>query len=185
MLCETVTAGFGGQGILFLGDLLTRASLREGKYVTYLPTYGVAMRGGTANCVVNIADEPIGSPVLNHPHVAIILNEPSLVKFQPMVRPGGLIVANSSIIDEGVLERDDVRVVWIPATETAREVGGTERATNMAALGAFLGAEPIVQYETVEAVLNEEKDERKRAMIANNLAVIKAGMERASVQTPA
>ncbi len=176
MLFEVVTAGFGGQGILFLGDLLARAALSEGKHVTYLPTYGVAMRGGTADCVVTISDEEIGSLLLDRPHAAIVMNQPSLIKFQPMVRQGGLIVANSSLIDPDTFDRaSEVRIVWLPATETAREVAGTERAANMAALGAFLRAEPLVKVSSVEAILREVVPANRQEMIEKNLAVLQAG----------
>ena len=179
MLCEIVTAGFGGQGILFQGDLLAQAALKEGKHVTYLPTYGVAMRGGTANCVVAISDEEVGSPLLDQPHVGIIMNEPSLVKFEVMVHDGGLIIANSSIIDQSVYNRDgEVRIVWVPATALAREIAGSERSANMVAVGAFLQVEPIVTIETIESVLREfANTDAKRALIGKNLAAMRAGME--------
>lgn len=181
MLCEIITAGFGGQGILFTGDMLAQAALDEGKHVTYLPTYGVAMRGGTANCVVAISDEEIGSPVLDEPHAGIIMNEPSLVKFQPMIREGGLIIANSTLIDQDVFNRDgEVRIVWVPATETAREVAETERSANMVALGAFLGVEPIVKVETVEALIRGVSGARKQALIEKNIAALRAGLDCAS-----
>jgi 2-oxoglutarate ferredoxin oxidoreductase subunit gamma len=178
MVSQIVSAGFGGQGILFLGDLLTRAGLMEGKHVTYFPTYGVAMRGGTANCVVTISDDEIGSPLLDHPHVAIVLNQPSFDLFQPMVRKGGLIVANSSIIDPATANRNgDVRLVWAPATEASRAAVGSDRSANMVILGAFLAAAPVVKLETIEAIFDKEKDERKRAMSQKNLSAIRAGME--------
>ena len=180
MLSEILTAGFGGQGILFLGDVLTRAALGEGKHVTYLPTYGVAMRGGTANCVVTIANQPVGSPLLDRPNVAIILNEPSLVKFQPMVRQGGLIIANSSMIDQDAFNRpDDLRIVWVPATEMARDVAGTERSTNMIVLGAFLAIEPVVKLESVESILRKFATGAKKVLLDKNLAAIRAGMDHA------
>ncbi|HOZ48948.1 MAG TPA: 2-oxoacid:acceptor oxidoreductase family protein [Candidatus Hydrogenedentes bacterium] len=178
MLCEVISAGFGGQGILFLGDALARAGLREGKFVTYMPTYGVAMRGGTANCVVHISDEEIGCPLLDHPHVGVILNEASLLKFQPAVRKGGLIIANSSMIDKTVLTRNgDVKVIWVPATELAREVAGTERSTNMIMLGAFLGAQPVVAIDTIEAILRENSGGSKKALLEKNFAALRAGKE--------
>lgn len=181
MRCQVLSAGFGGQGILFLGDLLCRAALKEGKSVTYLPTYGVAMRGGTANCVVTISDQEIGSPILDEPEAAIVLNEPSLEKFQPIVQPGGLIVANSSIIAKDAYNRGgDIHMVWVPATETAREVAGTERATNMVALGAFLGARPLVSLSTVEALLREFIPAHRKDMIGKNLDAIRAGIEKAT-----
>ena len=183
MQCEIITAGFGGQGILFTGDLIAQAGLREGKHVTFLPTYGVAMRGGTANCLVKVSDEEIGSPLLNQPDVGIIMNEPSLVKFQPGVAQGGIIIANSTLIEQGVYERgDDVRIFWVPATQTAREVAGTDRSANMVALGAFLAVEPIVEVATVEAILRELSDERKRALIEKNIAALEAGRDLVAAQ---
>jgi len=180
MLFELTTAGFGGQGILFMGDLLARAALREGRHVTFLPSYGVAMRGGTANCVVKISDEDIGSPFLEELNAALIMNEPSLLKFQSMVRPGGVIAANSSLIDPRACQRgDEVRVVWTPATEMSREVAGNEASANMVALGAFLRAEPVVAVESVEAVLRDFADARKRALAEKNIAALHAGLDAA------
>ncbi len=179
MLCEVLTAGFGGQGVLFLGDLLTRSAMSEGKHVTYFPTYGVAMRGGTANVTVTVSDEPIGSPLLDEPDVAIILNEQSLTKFQPIVKPGGLIVANSSIIDKSHFNRDDVRIVWIDATETAKEVAGTDRSTNMAALGAFLGTEELVSLDTCADVLRTVVPKHRQAMVEKNIEVLHVGVKHA------
>ena len=99
MLYEITMAGFGGQGIMYLGDIIAEAALREGRETTFLPTYGVAMRGGTANCVVTISDEEIGCPLLDHPNAGIFMNQPSLLKYQPAIRPGGLIIANATIIE--------------------------------------------------------------------------------------
>jgi 2-oxoglutarate ferredoxin oxidoreductase subunit gamma len=178
MLFELVAAGFGGQGILFLGNAIAEAALREGLQATYLPTYGVAMRGGTANCVVTVSDDDIGSPLLDHPHCTIVMNEPSLLKFGPMVRQGGLIVANTSIISPERLDNvADARTVAIPATETARDVAGTERAANIVALGAFLRTEPLVAAASVEAVLSEGIPADKQDMIEKNLAALRAGLE--------
>jgi 2-oxoglutarate ferredoxin oxidoreductase subunit gamma len=178
MLFEITMAGFGGQGIMYLGDLLAEAALREGCYATFLPTYGVAMRGGTANCVVMISDEEIGSPILDHPHAAILMNQPSLIKFQSRIRAGGVLVANSSIIDHQIFTRaDEVRIVWIPATEIARNVLGTERAANIVALGAFLKLEPIVRVETIEAIFREAASSSKKEMVEKNLAALQAGLD--------
>jgi 2-oxoglutarate ferredoxin oxidoreductase subunit gamma len=178
MLFEVTMAGFGGQGIMYLGDLLAQAGLNEGRHATFLPTYGVAMRGGTANCVVRISDEEIGSPVLDRPQAAILLNQPSLVKFQPMIRPGGLIVANLSIIDPQIFERADaVRMVWIPATEIARRAVGTERSANIVALGAFLKVEPVVAVATIEAIFRETASPRRTEMVEKNIAALHAGLD--------
>ena len=178
MLFEFTTAGFGGQGILYMGDLIAQAALAEGRCVTFLPTYGVAMRGGTANCVVTISDEEIGSPVLDHPDGAVLMNQPSLVKFQSTVRKGGLIVANETLIDRALFNRDgDVRIVWIPATKTAREVLGAERAANMIALGAFLRGEPVVKIATVERIIKETAAGRRRDLLEKNLAALHTGLD--------
>ncbi len=177
MYCQIISAGFGGQGILFLGNLLARAGLREGREVAYFPTYGVAMRGGTANCIVTIADDEIGSPLLSTPDAAIIMNEPSLVKFQPEVREGGVIVANESIIDRDVCTRgDQVRLEWVRATEIAREVAGTERVSNLVSLGAFLRVEPVVSAESVEAVLDKTLTGDKRVFLEKNVAAFRVGL---------
>jgi 2-oxoglutarate ferredoxin oxidoreductase subunit gamma len=176
MLFEFTTAGFGGQGILYLGDLLAEAALREGRNVTFLPTYGVAMRGGTANCVVTISDEEIGSPMLDHPHGAILMNQPSLVKFQSVMNPAGLIVANETMIDKAVFNRNDLRMIWIPATEMARSVIGAERSANIIALGAFLKAEPIVKLDTIETIFREAAGKKKDAAKLN-LTALHAGLD--------
>ncbi|NIA12834.1 MAG: 2-oxoacid:ferredoxin oxidoreductase subunit gamma [Nitrospiraceae bacterium] len=183
MQCEIITAGFGGQGILFTGDLIAQAGLREGKHVTFLPTYGVAMRGGTANCLVKVSDEEIGSPLFNRPNAGIIMNEPSLVKFQSGVAQGGVIIANSTLIDHSIYERgDDVRIFWVPATQTARDVAGTERSANMVALGAFLAVEPIVEVATIEDILRDVSGEHKRALIEKNIAALEAGRDLVAAQ---
>lgn len=178
MLFEVVMAGFGGQGILFLGDTVAEAALREGRHVTFLPTYGVAMRGGTANCVVTVSDQEIGSPLLTEPDAAILMNQPSLVRFQSVVRPGGLIIANSSLIESDAFERQEaIRILWVPATETATEIAGTERSANMVALGAFLAIEPVVAVETVEAIIREAAFVGKPQLIEKNLAALQAGVD--------
>ena len=176
MLFEFTTAGFGGQGILYVGDLLAEAALREGRNVTFLPTYGVAMRGGTANCVVTISDEEIGSPMLDHPHGAILMNQPSLVKFQGAIHPDGLIVANATLIDTALFNRDDVRIVWVPATEIARNVIGSERSANIVALGVFLRAEPVVKIETIETIFREAAGKKKDAAKLN-LTALHTGLD--------
>lgn len=175
MLFEFTTAGFGGQGILYMGDLIADAALREGRNATFLPTYGAAMRGGTANCVVIVSDGEIGAMTLDQPHAAVLMNQPSLEKYQGVVRPGGLIVANESIIDPAALRRDDLRVVWIPATQLSKDTVGTERSANIVALGAFLKAEPIVKISTVEEIFRESAKGKRADMSEKNLAALHAG----------
>lgn len=175
---EWLMAGFGGQGILFLGDILARAAMHQGLQTSYMPTYGVAMRGGTANCVVRLSDESIGSPLFDTPNAAIILNQQSFDKFQPAMKSGGLIVANSSIIEAKTFKRsDDLRIVWIPATQLARETVGTDRSANMIALGAFLASDNTIKAETIDALFEEEQNPAKKKMVETNKAAIQAGMK--------
>lgn len=175
---QLLSAGFGGQGILFIGNTLAQAVLREGKYVTFMPSYGVAMRGGTANCVVTIANEFVGSPLLDRPDAAIVMNEASLLKFQTMVRPGGTIIANSSMAGQDKYERgDEVRILWVPATEMAQDVAGTERSANMVALGAFLSANPVAEVSSVEDVIRNVEGAHKQALVEKNIAALHAGLD--------
>lgn len=178
MLFESVMAGFGGQGILYLGDVLAQAALEEGHNVTFMPVYGAAMRGGTANCVVTISDDAIGSPLFHKPNAAVLMNQQSLEKFQPAVQQGGVIIANASIAKRETFSRaDEVRVTWIPATEMSVEIAGSEKSANIVALGALIKAEPIVKIESVEAVFKKVTSAAKRAMIEKNLAALLAGYE--------
>jgi 2-oxoglutarate ferredoxin oxidoreductase subunit gamma len=128
-------AGFGGQGIVLMGRLIAHAAMVEDKHTTFFPQYGAAMRGGTANCSVIVSDGAIASPMVEEPDVVLIMNGPSLDKFEPTVKPGGWIFYNTSLIDREV-ERNDVNVVKIAANDVAEEVG-TSRAANMVMLGAF------------------------------------------------
>jgi len=140
-------AGFGGQGILLLGEALAESGMRAGYQVTWLPSYGPEMRGGTANCQVIISDGPIGSPLVSTPDVLIAMNRPSLDRFEPDVREGGLIIYNSSLIDSGP-KRKDVEVIAIQATEIADQLGDT-RVANMVALGAYIAKTEILTKEAV------------------------------------
>ena len=132
---KIVLAGFGGQGVLSLGQILAYAAMAEGKEVTWLPSYGPEMRGGTANCSVIIADKPIASPIVSNPTLLVAMNGPSLDKFADKVTPGGVILVNSSLIAQKV-ERKDVRVYYVPANEMALDLG-TAKAANIIMLGAI------------------------------------------------
>lgn len=181
MQTELLLAGFGGQGVLFLGDLLARAAMAKGLNTTYMPTYGVAMRGGTANCVVVMSDDPIGSPVMDAPDVAIILNQQSFDKFQPTIKKGGLIVANAAMVSrDSFVRTDELRLVMVPATSISREIMGKEVATNVAALGAYLASDDTLTCDIVEEVLRANLDPSKHALLEPNLKVIRAGMEAAA-----
>jgi len=142
-----VMAGFGGQGLLMIGKLLAEACLSEGKEVTWLPSYGPEMRGGTANCTVVVADSPIGSPIISRPKDAVVMNRPSLEKFAPSVRPGGVLIVNSSLISVEA-GRDDLEVFKVPANDIAA-AEGSGRAANMAVLGAYLGRTKLAKKESM------------------------------------
>lgn len=142
-----VIAGFGGQGVMALGQLLTFSGMTEGKYVSWLPSYGPEMRGGTANCNVVIATQPVGSPVVIDSTSAIMMNRPSLDKFEDLVVEGGKLFINSSLIDRKA-ERKDIDIYYVPANEIAEELGNPKIA-NMVMLGAYLEAAKSVKVETI------------------------------------
>ncbi|MBI5958212.1 MAG: 2-oxoacid:acceptor oxidoreductase family protein [Chloroflexi bacterium] len=171
---EIIFAGFGGQGVMFVGQLLAYTALAEEKHVTWIPSYGPEMRGGTANCTVVVSDEPIGSPVCKHPSVAVIFNNPSLEKYEAMVTPGGLLVVNSSMMVHPPT-RTDLEVVMLPATATASEIGDV-RVSNMIMLGAMLIHRALVDRATVEHVLIEKLGTRKAHLQAINLTAFERGI---------
>ncbi len=150
---DVIMAGFGGQGILLIGKMLAYAGMHQGKEVSWMPSYGPEMRGGTCNCTVVISDRPVGSPVIRTPRAVLAMNKPSLDKFEPTVRPGGLLLVNTSLIDR-TTTRDDIQVVEVPANDIAMELGNP-RGANMVALGAYLGATRAVDVAEVEAVIRE------------------------------
>ncbi len=159
---EIVIAGFGGQGILFLGEVLAQAALHDGLQATWLPAYGPEQRGGTANCTVVISDEPIASPVVADPTILVAMNRPSLDRFEPGVRPGGLIVCDTTMVERAPT-RSDVQTVLVPATAIAKDLGST-RAANVVLLGAILAARPLLSPEGVRAALAlKVKDPEARA----------------------
>jgi len=133
MQTEIIIAGFGGQGVLFGGQLLTYAAMDEGKEVTWIPSYGPEMRGGTANCTVVISDEEIGSPMVSNPQAAIVMNLPSLDKYEPLIKPGGVLVINESMVDRKPL-RKDINVVMVKANDIAEKLGD-RRLSNMGDAG--------------------------------------------------
>jgi 2-oxoglutarate ferredoxin oxidoreductase subunit gamma len=148
---SVVFAGFGGQGILFAGQLVAHAALLEGREVLWIPSYGPEMRGGTASCTVIVADEAIGSPVVDRCDGVVVMNPPSLARFAPLVRPGGALVVNETLV-EAESGRDDVAEVRVRCAELARQAGN-ESLGNMVALGALIGALPVVAPESVRAAL--------------------------------
>jgi 2-oxoglutarate ferredoxin oxidoreductase subunit gamma len=177
MHCEIVMSGFGGQGIMYMGDLLAQAAVQEGLNATFFPTYGAAMRGGTANCIVIVSSLEIGSPLLRKPDAAILMNQPSLNRFEPMIRENGVAICNASMIDPATSTRNgNLHSVWIPATQISKEIAGNERSANIVAFGAFLKAQAIVNRDTIEAIF-KKLPAQKKAMIEKNLAALHAGME--------
>lgn len=150
---DVIMAGFGGQGILLIGKMLAYAGMHEGKEVSWLPSYGPEMRGGTCNCTVVISDRPVGSPVIQNPGAVLAMNLPSLEKFEQDVRPGGILLVNTSLI-ERKSARDDIKVIEVPANAIAQDLGNP-RGANMVALGAYVGATGAVSMEQVEAVVRQ------------------------------
>jgi 2-oxoglutarate ferredoxin oxidoreductase subunit gamma len=180
MLEEIIIAGFGGQGVMVAGQVLAHAGMDEGKQVAWIPSYGPEMRGGTANCTVIIADDEVGSPIVTNPGIAIVMNRPSLDKYEPLVRPGGLLLYNSSIIARRP-ERADIRVVAIPANDEAAALGNT-RLANSIMLGALLGLTNMVPLETVVNSLQEVLGARHQDMVAMNRRALQRGGELALVE---
>ena len=170
---EVIIAGFGGQGVLFTGQLLAYAGMDEGKQVTWIPSYGPEMRGGTANCTVVISDEAIGSPFVQNPAVVIAMNLPSLDKYENLIKPGGILVVNSSMINREVT-RKDIKVVSIPANEVAESIG-SKRAVNMVMLGGLLGNMDLLSLQAMETALKSHLPERHQKFLAGNLEGLRQG----------
>ena len=173
MLEEIILAGFGGQGIMAMGQLLTYAGMLEDKHVAWIPSYGPEMRGGTANCSVTISTEPISSPVISEPSTVIVLNSPSLGKFGPIVKHGGILIINSSLIDSGYF-RSGMRIFEIPANDLALELGNN-RVANIILLGAFLQLTGAVAIDSVIEALKKVLPEHRHNLIPLNRAALEKG----------
>ena len=170
---EIIIAGFGGQGVLSMGKILAYSGIMQDKEVSWMPSYGPEMRGGTANCNVILSDTPVGSPIVQHPNVLIVMNTPSLDKYEPMVVPGGKIFVDSTLITRTV-ERDDVEAFYIPATQMATDMGYHGLA-NMILLGAVLAKTGCVDDGTVDEALHHVIPARKANLFDANKACIEAG----------
>ena len=171
---EIIISGFGGQGGLAIGKNLAEAGMAEGLNVTWAPSYGPEMRGGTANCSVVLSTERVGSPVFARPSELIVLNLPSLLKFQDDVQPGGMIFVNSSVIEEKV-ERQDVTTYYVPCSEIAEKVGNP-KASNMVMLGAYVAATKVVKPETVVEIIKEMFTGAKAKLVPLNIEAFHRGM---------
>jgi 2-oxoglutarate ferredoxin oxidoreductase subunit gamma len=174
MLIKAVIAGFGGQGVMSMGLDLAQAALLEGKNVTYLPSYGAEVRGGTANCTVGISDDEIASPVASSPEFVIAMNQPSVMRFQNQIQSGGLFFVNSSLV-ESEISRGDINIIKVPANSIAENLGSPKSA-NMVMLGAFAKKSGLVSLNsTIEAlkfILGT-----KQKLLAVNEKALKAGYD--------
>ena len=173
MQTEIIIAGFGGQGVLFCGQLLAYAGMDEGKELTWIPSYGPEMRGGTANCTVVISDEEIGSPFVHNPQAVIAMNRPSLDKYEPLVKPGGLLVINTSMTDRKAV-RKDITVVEIAANDEAEKLGD-QRMANMILLGALLANLPVLPQESIKKALKNHLPERHQKLLSKNFDALQEG----------
>jgi 2-oxoglutarate ferredoxin oxidoreductase subunit gamma len=176
MQSEVMFAGFGGQGILLSAKILAQAAMTAGHEVAWIPSYGPEMRGGTAYCTVVISDRPIGSPIIRNPLHLVAMNRPSLEKFAPMVKPGGVILINSSLIPIGA-GRDDVDAISIPVTDIANELGSV-RSANIVALAAFAARSKLVDKELLKSCVKQEFS-KKEKLVPVNLKAVDAGFKAA------
>jgi len=173
---EVMFAGFGGQGILLIGDILAHAVMEAGFEVAWIPSYGPEMRGGTAYCLVVVSDRAIGSPIIRNPMNLVAMNRPSLEKFAPLVKPNGVVVINSSLISIGA-GRDDVDELFVPANDIAKELGSV-KAANIVALAAFVARSKIVDFELLRECVKKQFASREK-LIPLNLEALEQGRQKA------
>jgi len=175
MKVELVCSGFGGQGALTIGKFIAKAAMKEGKEVSWLPSYGPEMRGGTANVAVVIEDKKIASPLIMNPTLLVALNKPSVEKFGPDIKKGGLLIANSDMCPDK-LGRDDIDEIYAPMSSIAKEIG-SNKVLNMIAIGVVIGKTGLVKYETMENDLTAFLKEKNPTLLESNLIAIKKGIE--------
>jgi 2-oxoglutarate ferredoxin oxidoreductase subunit gamma len=168
-------SGFGGQGVISAGILLAQAGLLENKNVSWFPAYGAEMRGGTANCSVVVSSDEVSTPVVSRPDTVIVMNEPSLAKFEPLVKPGGLMIINSSLVNSKP-KRTDIKVAYVPCNKIAEEIGTTKIA-NMVALGAFAGLTGAVSVDAITKALSKVFKRAKPEILEMNAKALKKGAE--------
>jgi 2-oxoglutarate ferredoxin oxidoreductase subunit gamma len=177
MHSEIILSGFGGQGALFAGQVLAYAAMDEGYHVTWIPSYGPEMRGGTAHCTVIISDDDIGSPLVRNPSAVIALNQPSLDKYEPLVTPGGALVINASLTTR-TPTRTDVQAVTVPANTIAESLGHV-RLANLVMVGALLAVRPAVSFDAVERALAAHLPDRHKALLEANYRALRSGADAA------
>lgn len=175
MEIELLAAGFGGQGVMMIGQLIAFSGVEENNFALYYPSYGPAMRGGTANCTVIVGTEPIGSPILNKHKNVIVMNGPSFTSFEKTTCEGGNLLVNSSLITQKS-ERSDIHSYYIPANEIAATIG-SNLAANIVILGSFLKLTKFAAYETVEKMIQKKFGSKGEKVITINLHALKAGYE--------
>lgn len=181
MQTEIIISGFGGQGALFAGQLLAYAALGEGKHVTWIPSYGPEMRGGTAHCTVIVSGDEIGSPLVRNPGVAIVFNNPSMEKYQPLVKSGGYLLVNRSLVNLPST-RDDLHVIDIQASDEAAQLGET-RLLSAVMLGALIDCTGVVSLAAVVQALERHLPERRRNLLEPNRQALRRGMELARLSS--
>jgi len=170
-----IAAGFGGQGVMLFGQIISLAAMIDGKHTTWIPSYGPEMRGGTANCTVVVSDEYIASPVLDEPNEVVAFNIPSMIKFEKTLKEGGYLLLNSSVIDRKP-ERKDINIIKVPANEIAEELGNL-KVLNMVMLGAYIKVTKCVSLQAIEKALEEKLYGKKSKLLEINKKAIKAGMK--------
>ncbi len=175
MKYEIISSGFGGQGALTIGKFIAKAAMKEGKHVSWLPSYGPEMRGGTANVSAVISDKMIASPIVSFPDILIALNQPSIDKFGVDLKEGGLMIINTDMCPKGT-DRTDVDVVAVPMNQIAKEIGNT-KVLNMIAIGIIIGKKNLIKYETIEADLTAFLEKKNPELLKANLLAIQKGME--------
>nr|MDK2850573.1 2-oxoglutarate ferredoxin oxidoreductase subunit gamma [Candidatus Cloacimonadota bacterium] len=175
MTTELICAGFGGQGVLTIGKFIAKAGMAEGKNVSWLPSYGPEMRGGTANVSTVVSDEPIASPIVSFPDVLVALNQPSIDKFADSIRPGGILIYNTNMCPNGC-KREDITKIASPMNDIAMEIGNA-MVLNMLAIGIIIGKTGLIKYETMEEDLSNFMKDRNPELLELNLKAIKRGIE--------
>ena len=171
-----IFAGFGGQGVMSMGQMIAYAGMIENKHVTWCPSYGPEMRGGTANCSVVVSDELVGSPIVSHDATAaVIMNLPSLTKFEKDVLPNGVLLINSSLIEKKA-SRNDIRVAYVEANKIAGDIGNP-KAANMVMLGALLTLQNIVSFDSIQQAFFKVFGERKKEFLPGNEKALNAGRD--------
>ncbi len=175
MRFEVCAAGFGGQGVMAIGQLISYAAVEENRYALFLPSYGPEMRGGTANCVCIVSDHEIGSPIVPKNESAIVMNTPSFLKFEPTIEKNGTLLVNSALINEKS-KRDDIDVRYIPANYLAQEAGN-KIVANIVMLGALLKLKNFAKTETIQNVIKEKFAEKGPKIIDMNMKALQMGFD--------